>query len=61
MVLAAPTPDIVRHLEAYDEDAEVELVCPLPEGMGALPFVEAPLAWIIVRGVVLVDSFTFSL
>lgn len=61
MVVASLTPDVVWHLKADDEDAKVELPGTLPQGMRALELVEAPLTWVIVRGVVLVDTFPLTL
>lgn len=61
MVVTSLAPDVVWHLKANDEDAKVEFPGTLPQGMRALEFVEAPLAWVIVRRVVLVDTFPLTL
>lgn len=61
VVVASLTPDVVWHLKADDEDAEVQLPGTLPQGMRALELVEPPLAWVIVGGVVLVDTFPLTL
>lgn len=61
VVATSITPDIVGHLKANDKDAKVQFAGPLAEGVSALPFVEASLAWVIVRWIVLVNTFALTL
>ena len=57
---ATLAPDIVGHLKADDEDAQVDLAGAFAEGVGALPLVEAAFVGVIVGRVPLVHAFTFS-
>ena len=57
---ATLAPDIVGHLKADDQDAQVDLAGALAEGVGALPLVEPAFIGVIVRRVPFVDAFTFS-
>ncbi len=60
VVAAALAPDVVGHLEADDEDAQVELAGPLAQGVRALGLVEAALARVVVRRVVHVSSLALT-
>ena len=60
--VAAETPDVVRHLEADDEDALVKLASTLAEGVGPVVPVEGSMfLGVKVGRVVLVLAFTFAL
>ena len=61
VILAAFTPDVVRHFKTNNEDSQVKFAGSLPQGMGTLKFVEATLRRVIIRRIILVDSFAFSL
>jgi hypothetical protein len=61
MVATPLTPNIIRHFEPNNEDAQVELTGPFPQGVSPHELVESSLLRVIVRGVVFVRSFTLTL
>ena len=61
MLSAALAPDVVGHLEANDEDAHVQLVGALPEGVRAMICVQRRMLLRVEVGrVILVCSLSFT-
>jgi len=54
--IASTTPNVERHLKSYNQDALIELPCPLPERMLAMELVQSTLLRAPFRRVVEVIS-----
>jgi len=61
VIVTAFTPNVVRHFESDDENAQMQFSGTFAEGVSAHEFVKSPFGRVIVRRVVFVCPFTFSL
>lgn len=52
VIVATFAPNVVRHLEANDYDALVDLAGPLPQSVCPHPFVQAAHFGVVIRGIV---------